>query len=134
MNSEYRFRNARNQFASLKDSLLNNLDFSDSNFSRHVTRLVSTEKKMKLLALYVSMTNFFQDFVHHREGLHNSHGFLLEDEDKMRKEITEAGGSVQGLIEFVEMVDENYAIRRILGCRGNTPAFHSKDSERKILR
>ena len=105
--SEYRFRNARNQFASLKDSLLNNLDFSDSNFSRHVTRLVSTEKKIKLLALYVSMTNFFQDFVHHREGLHNSHGFLLEDEDKMRKEITEAGGSVQGLIEFVEMVKES---------------------------
>ena len=101
--AEYKFTNNRSQTVALKDTLLNNMEFGVSNFARKVTSM-TVEGKKKLLALYLSQVNFCEHFIYHREGVHDSDGIAGGE---VLGRITDAGGSLEDLRKFVELVKES---------------------------
>ena len=106
MIAEYKFTNSRRQSVALKDSLLNNVDFGINNFTRKITGF-TLEGKKKLLAIYLSLINFTGDFVHHRESIHDSNGFLLTGDGVTANSLLEAGGSIEDFEQFVELAKQS---------------------------
>ena len=90
---EFKFVNARNQSVAIQDTLVNNLEFEVTDFSRAVTELY-VENNKKLLALFVSQINKCEDFVNHHEESHDPDGFKLGEVDKGIKTLEAAGGSI----------------------------------------
>ena len=97
----YTFKNRQNQTKSLPDSLLNNLLLSDNDFSRKVTSLTTGEGNKEVLAMYLSLINYSDGFVYHREGVHNTLGMKIEELEVLTKKMIDAGGSVNDLKDFI---------------------------------
>ena len=104
--TEYKFVNARHEAVALPDNILNNLEFEVNSFSRSVTELY-VEKKKKLLAVYVSLINNSENFVHHSVDLHTADGLNLLEVEKGEESIGAAGGSLDHFRQFVIVAKEN---------------------------
>ena len=105
--AEFKFTNSRNQTVAMKDTLLNNLELKIDNFGRKITSLATADGSKKLLALYISLTNFSEDFIHHRDGVHDSNGFPVSGGEEVITRILEAGGSLEDYKHFVALAKES---------------------------
>ena len=105
--AEFVFKNKRNQSIALKDSILNSVEFHVNNFTRKITALVTVENKKSLLSLYLTLLNRTENFVHHRSGVHELRGFLINGDGITEQTLIDAGGSVEDFDEFVRFAIES---------------------------
>ena len=109
---EFKFVTARNQSVAIQDTLVNNLEFEVTDFSRAVTELY-VENNRKLLAMFVSQINNCEDFVNHREEGHDPDGFKVSEGEKGIKTLEAAGGSIALFKQFVKVAKESALVDEI---------------------
>ena len=104
---EFKFENQRRESIALGETIFNNLEFGVNSFSKFVTSMYVNNKK-ELLALYLTMINCSENFVHHREGTHSTLGLSLNDgSGVVEGSLAAAGGSVEDFQKFLTIVKEN---------------------------
>ena len=104
---EFKFVNFKNQTKLMKNVPFNNVEFSLSDFSRMVTQMC-LENKKTLLAVYLSAINKSDGFIHHKEDVNDSDGFVLTGAGGATMEdVLKLGGTLQEYREFVRLAKES---------------------------
>ena len=91
--------NDKSEKASFKLELLNNLRAELTPFAQRVTGMC-TKKLFKLLALYITVVQHSEDFIHHLEHYHDKDGFTITGDSVRLSDIEALGGSYEELNEF----------------------------------
>ena len=82
--------------------LLDNLKLGVNRFTQKITSM-SIQHNI-LLALYMKHINYCEKFVFHREGVHDSDGFVIEEKENELALIVKAGGTLEDFRSFVDLV------------------------------
>ena len=112
---KFKFTNSKNETASFNIDLLQTL--SEVNpFTQRITSM-KVNHNCKLLACYLSLVQYSENFVFNQEGVHDQNGFKLNGEGLQLSDIEQLGGTYDSYLEFVNLVKHN-----ALDCnRFNTP-------------
>ena len=102
---EFKFRNSRREGAAFDEILLNNLDREINSLSQRITALFVSKAK-KLLANFLTVAQYSENFVHHTEG-HDKDGFRLDLTGVTLSEIEENGGSLAEFRDFIKVAKES---------------------------
>ena len=95
----FRFLSAKGDNQNLNVKLLNNLFAGGNDFTRRCTAMV-IDKKLELLALYISLLVKSKGFTHHREDLHTDTGMRFDGKGINEQNVKEKGGNVEDFLEF----------------------------------
>ena len=101
------FRNNNNETAGFDESLFDNLEVDIdggevSPFAQRVTSMYVADKKC-LLAIYLSLMQHNNEFVHHNAATHDVNGFVLDGSGITTEDLVAAGGSLSDLQEFTRI-------------------------------
>ena len=102
---EFKFKNSRRESAAFDEILLNNLEREVNSLSQRITALFVSKEK-KLLANYLTVTQYSENFVHNTEG-HDKDGFRLDLTGVTLTEVEENGGSLLELRDFIKVAKES---------------------------
>ena len=103
---EFKFKNSCGEVARFDIALLNNLRNEVNGFTQTLTSLC-VKFKFKLLSFYFGLTQRSSQFVHHKEGIHDADGFLMDGSGVQLRDLQSEGGSYDSYIEFRSFVIES---------------------------
>ena len=99
---EFKFLNTKMQSTCFPVTLLNNLEFKECDFGRKVTAFY-VEKRLNVLALYLSLMNKAEGFIDHDDEAHDKHGLKRDGGDSLEA----LGGTVAEFQDFLKAAMES---------------------------
>ena len=104
--NEYKFSNSRRETVAFDEVILNSLECGVNPFTQKIVSMCVKGNKI-LLANYLSLVQYSEGFIHHRELKHTVDGFMIDGSGILEKELEDNGGSLHGYREFVTLVKNN---------------------------
>lgn len=103
---EFKFSNSRRETAAFDEAILNSLNEVNTLSQRITSLFTDKEGRKKLLANYLTVTQYAKDFVHHTDS-YDEDGFRLDGKGVKLTEVEANGGSLSELRNFINVAKES---------------------------